>query len=141
MLKTTVKALQSDIEFVEKQVVNNNEAVQCIGLNKKRQELSSLLHEQAKGALIRSRYCSIKYMDAPSTFFFNLERKHVQQKMMCHLRRSDGSVTSDPTELRRLAGDFINNYIELSVVTWTVLRTYLKSYLSLEKNKKKFWMI
>lgn len=70
MLKATVDALQSDTEFVEKQAVNNNEAVQCIELKKKRQELSLFLHEQAKVALIRSRYCSIKDMDAPSTFFF-----------------------------------------------------------------------
>lgn len=93
MLKATVKALQTDIESLEKQIVNNNEAVQCGGLNKKRQELNFLLHEQAKGALIRTRYCSIKDMDAPSTSFFNLERKHVYQKMMCHLHRADGSVT------------------------------------------------
>lgn len=126
MLKATVKALQTDIESLEKQIVNNNEAVQCGGLNKKRQELNFLLHEQAKGALIRTRYCSIKDMDAPSTFFFNLERKHVYQKMMCHLHRADGSVTSDPTEL---AGDwqetFIKNYIELRVVTPSALETYL----------------
>lgn len=137
-----MKALQSDIEFVEKQAVNNNEAVQCIGLNKKRQELSLLLHEQAKGALIRSRYCSIKDMDAPSTFFFNLERKHVQQKMMCHLRRSDGSVTSDPTEMRRLAGDFYKQLYRAESCDMDCTEDLLNELPQLgEKKKKKFWMI
>ncbi|KAK3527705.1 hypothetical protein QTP86_034618, partial [Hemibagrus guttatus] len=45
-------------------------------------------------------------MDSPSTFFFNLEKKGIQQKTMCHLRRPDGSITSDPAEMRRLASDF-----------------------------------
>ncbi len=36
ILKATVKALQMDNEFLEKQIVNNNEAVECSGLNKKR---------------------------------------------------------------------------------------------------------
>ncbi|KAK3508548.1 hypothetical protein QTP70_031935 [Hemibagrus guttatus] len=45
-------------------------------------------------------------MDSPSTFYFNLEKKGIQQKTMCHLRRPDGSITSDPAEMRRLASDF-----------------------------------
>ncbi len=38
--------------------------------------------------------------------FLTLKRNIVQQKMMCHLPRADGSVTSDPTEMGRLTGDF-----------------------------------
>lgn len=87
MLKRTVDILQREIEHLEKQIVYNNEVTQRDGLKKKRQELNLLLQEQVKGALIRSRYCSIKDMDAPSTFFFNLERKSVQRKTMCRLRR------------------------------------------------------
>ncbi|KAK3557711.1 hypothetical protein QTP70_035189, partial [Hemibagrus guttatus] len=57
--------------------------------------------EQVKGALIRARYCSIKDMDTSSTFLFNIAKKDVQQKMMCHLRHLDGSIASDPAEMRR----------------------------------------
>ncbi len=116
---------------------NNNEAVQCGGLNKKRQELSSLLHEQANGALIRTRYCSVKDMDAPSTFFFNLERKHVQQKMMCHLRRADGSVTSDPTEMRRLAEDFYKELYKAESCDTECTEDLLKDLPQLEEIQKK----
>ncbi len=107
------------------------------GVYKKRQELSSLLHEQAKGALIRTRYCSIKDMDAPSTFFFNLERKHVQQKMMCHLRRADGSVTSDPTEMRRLAGDFYKELYKAESCDTDCTEDLLKDLPQLEEKQKK----
>lgn len=42
-MKATVKSLQNDIKFIERQIVNNDEAVNCNGLNKKRQDLSFLL--------------------------------------------------------------------------------------------------
>lgn len=74
--------------------MDSNNTGHGAGLNKKRQKLSSLLQEQAKGALIRARCSSIKDMDAPSTFFFSLEKKGIQRKTMCHLRRPDGSITS-----------------------------------------------
>ncbi len=106
IVKTTVQTLQKDIQLLEKHLGSNNERIQGDVLNKKKQELSSLLKEQAKGALIRAKFCSIKDMDAPSTFFFNLERNCVRQKQMCHLRRQDGSVTSNPVEMRKMARDF-----------------------------------
>ncbi len=74
MFKTTVQTLQKDIQLLEKHLGSNNERIQGDVLKKKKQELSSFLKEQAKGALIRAKFCSIKDMDAPSTFFFNLER-------------------------------------------------------------------
>ncbi len=45
-------------------------------------------------------------MDAPSSYFFHLEKKSVQQKQMYHLRRPDGVITSDPVEIRKLALNF-----------------------------------
>ncbi|GAA6083833.1 mucin-5B-like [Tachysurus ichikawai] len=107
MLKETVQSLQRHIELLEKRIMDSSDTTQGDGLTKKKiQELSSLLQEQAKGALIRARSCSIKDMEAPSTFFFNLETKSVQQKTMCHLCRPDGSITSDPAEMRRPVSNF-----------------------------------
>ncbi len=50
-------------------------------LKKNRLELKTLLEERAKGALVRARISSIKEMDAPTKFFFNLERKVVKKKI------------------------------------------------------------
>ncbi len=60
MVKTTVTTLQKDIQLLEKHLEGDNEKVHGDELNKKKQELSSLLKEQAKGALIRAKFCSIK---------------------------------------------------------------------------------
>lgn len=60
-------------------------------LKKKRLELKTLLEERAKGALIRASISSIKKMDAPTNFFFNLEHKGVKQKTILYLRKDNGT--------------------------------------------------
>ncbi len=73
MVKTTVTTLQKEIQLLEKHLEDNTERVHGDVLNKKKQELSSLLKEQAKGALIRAKFCSIKDKDALSIFFLILK--------------------------------------------------------------------
>jgi len=74
-VKFAVKSLEKDIQKMESTIFNNNEPEQTELLNKKKKELGSLLQQQVKGAIVRARICSIKDMDAPTSFFFNLEKK------------------------------------------------------------------
>ncbi|XDV49743.1 hypothetical protein PO909_018933 [Leuciscus waleckii] len=107
VVRDTVKRLQRDIELLEQDIFNNNnELVHDDALQKKNKELGTFLQEQVKTALIRARFCSIKDMDTPSTYFFNLEKKSTTQKQMYHLRRHDGSITTDPAEIRKMSVDF-----------------------------------
>ncbi|KAJ3582193.1 hypothetical protein NHX12_015766, partial [Muraenolepis orangiensis] len=78
-------------------------------LQKKRLELSSFLQERVKGALVRCRFLQIKEMDAPTPFFFNLERSVAQRKQMSCLKLPGGRVTSSPEEMRDHAMDFYTN--------------------------------
>ncbi|KAJ3586173.1 hypothetical protein NHX12_012574, partial [Muraenolepis orangiensis] len=78
-------------------------------LQKKRLELSSFLQEIVKGALVRCRFLEIKEMDAPTPFFFNLERSVAQRKQMSCLKLPGGRVTSSPEEMRDHAMDFYTN--------------------------------
>ncbi|KAJ3586247.1 hypothetical protein NHX12_012647 [Muraenolepis orangiensis] len=75
-------------------------------LQKKRLELSSFLQERVKGALVRCCFLEIKEMDAPTPFFFNLERSVAQRKQMSCLKLPGGRVTSSPEEMRDHAMDF-----------------------------------
>lgn len=72
----------------------------------KRQQLNALLRERAKGALVQARIASLKDMDAPTSFFFNLERSEAERKQVMCLRLLDGSQTSDPAEIRQHTGTF-----------------------------------
>ncbi len=69
--------------------------------------LSSILNERVKGALVRSRFLTVRDMDAPTSFFFNLERKKGQEKLMYCLKDCDGRDTSDQTEMRKNCCGFL----------------------------------
>ncbi len=112
------------------------------GINKsdelsKKLELKHLLQEQVKNALIRSSFCSVKDMDAPSAYFFKLERNVVQHNPMLHLRRPDGTITHNPNEMRKL----ILVFSMLSNVMMRVLRTFVKISLSCNQNRDKLWTV
>lgn len=75
-------------------------------LKSKKSALADLLGTAAKGALVWSRFLSITQMDAPSQFFFGLERKNGQRKMFHSLRSSSGSIVSETSEIRKAAVRF-----------------------------------
>ncbi|KAI3355596.1 hypothetical protein L3Q82_018422 [Scortum barcoo] len=75
-------------------------------LQEKRLELSSFLQERVKGALVRSRFLQLKDMDAPISFFFNLERSVAQTKQMTCIEFPGGGVTTGPGKMRGHAMDF-----------------------------------
>lgn len=102
-IKTTIQRLEKEILNLETDLGNQNTPEVGRVLLEKRQDLGFFLQEWIKGALVRARMAAVTDMDVPSAFFFNLERKVMQQKQMLHLRRSDGTLTADPAEMRRLA--------------------------------------
>ncbi len=55
-------------------------------LANKKTQLADLLGIKAQGALVRSRFLSVSQMDAPSRFFFNLEKKNGQSRAIHALR-------------------------------------------------------
>ncbi len=111
-LKKTLEQLEQEIIAIERNMTVNN----VVGLQEKWTEkklsLSSILNEKVKGALIRSRFLTVRDMDAPTSFFlfflffFNLERKAAQDKQMYSLKNSVGRIISDPVEMRRMDVDF-----------------------------------
>ncbi|TWW77351.1 Transposon TX1 uncharacterized 149 kDa protein ORF 2 [Takifugu flavidus] len=58
---------------------------------------------QVMGTLVRSRFQHIAQMDAPSHFFFGLERKNGQRRVIHSLRANNGQVLEDPIEIRQRA--------------------------------------
>ncbi|TWW77691.1 Transposon TX1 uncharacterized 149 kDa protein ORF 2 [Takifugu flavidus] len=104
-VKHTIEHLEREIRDLEGSF-STHTSTEGHTLRQKRQELSSFLQERVKGALVRSRFTSIKEMDAPTSFFFNLERSVSRAKQMLCLRLPDGTMTADQGEMRRHAVDF-----------------------------------
>lgn len=64
------------------------------------------MQERAKGALVRARFTKLQDIDAPTAFFFSLEKSVVKRKQMLCLRLPEGKVTTEPSEMRKHAVDF-----------------------------------
>lgn len=69
--------------------VNDTADLQELWTEKKNQ-LSFILNEKVKGALVRSRFLTTRDMDGPTSYFFNLERKAGQEKQMYCLKENNG---------------------------------------------------
>lgn len=104
-MRHVIHDLEKEIKDLEDSIATDG-STDSHRLHQKRQELSSFLQERVKGALVRSRFTSVQDMDAPTSFFFNLEKSVSQTKQMDCLRLPDGRVTTDPTEMRQHAVDF-----------------------------------
>lgn len=109
VLKKTLEWLENEIIDIEKSMNENDTLTLQDRWTEKKKKLSSFLNEKVKGALIRSRFLKIRDMDGPSSFFFSLERKTGQEKLMHFLKDNNGHNTSDPITMRRLAVNFYSD--------------------------------
>ena len=100
----------SDLEI---EMVELQNAVESTGdrghfevLKSKKNMLEDLLGIRAQGALVRSRFQSANLMDAPSSFFFGLEKRSGQSRFVHTLRSADGHELTETAEIRREAVSF-----------------------------------
>ncbi|KAI3373021.1 hypothetical protein L3Q82_023456, partial [Scortum barcoo] len=78
---------------------NRNEEFNC-RFHTKKMALANLLDTKVQGALVRSRVQNITEMDAPSSFFFGMEKKHGQRKYIHSLLSDTGQELTEPGEIR-----------------------------------------
>lgn len=75
-------------------------------LKRKKSALSDLLGFSAQGALVYSRFQYVAKMDAPSHFFFGLEQKNGQKRLMHSLLSDTGQLLQESGEIRSCAVAF-----------------------------------
>lgn len=68
--------------------------------------LSYMQRVKAQGALVRSRFKDIDQMDVLSKFFFSLEKKSNQKRVIYSSFSETDSLISDPIEIRKRANVF-----------------------------------
>lgn len=111
LVKNTIKILEREITEIEEGIIEGN-SEEGDQLKEKKTVLASLFNERAKGALIRARFSSIREIDAPSSYYFNLERKEGEIKLMLHLKLPNGILTTNPKEMRNHAKNFYTDLFE-----------------------------
>ena len=70
-------------------------------LDEQKCALNSLLRNEARGALVRSRFKYINETDSCSSFFFSLEKSNSQSKNISRVRLSTGDISDDPVEIKK----------------------------------------
>lgn len=104
-LTFNLKSLETDIVQLQSAIGNTDEA-RIEELKLKKLQLKDLLEKRAQGALVRSRFRDVSGMDAPSKFFFSLEQKNGQKRLIQALRSESGSLLTETTDIRRRATAF-----------------------------------
>ncbi|KAI4883508.1 hypothetical protein NFI96_029469, partial [Prochilodus magdalenae] len=107
--KRALAALERSIAQLQQQIAGQH----CEGLQAEleelRRNLGAFFSDRAKGALVRARFQMLREMDAPSSFFFDLEKKCGESKHMHALYMSDGRLSSDTSEVRGRAVEFYSD--------------------------------
>ncbi|KAI3353491.1 hypothetical protein L3Q82_020017, partial [Scortum barcoo] len=71
--------------------------------------LADLLDIKVQGALVRSQFHNIPEVDAPSSFFFSLEKKSRQKKVIHTLLSDAWQELMEPSQIRRRADEFYSS--------------------------------
>ncbi|KAG7480242.1 hypothetical protein JOB18_046484 [Solea senegalensis] len=97
----SIKDLEIDIVELETLSDSTGNRGYIEVLKSKKMALAKLLDTKVQGALVRSRVQNITEMDAPSSFFFGLEKKHGQKKVIHSLLSDTGQELTDPGQIRK----------------------------------------
>jgi len=92
ILENTVKQLEQDILYTDDKA---DEVDIAEILERNTFLLRNLLEERAQETLVRARFTNSNNMDASTSFFFNLEKKTVNKKILCHLKLPGGGKVTD----------------------------------------------
>ncbi|KAI4891758.1 hypothetical protein NFI96_005206 [Prochilodus magdalenae] len=107
--KRALATIERSMAQLQQQIAGHH----CEGLQAELEELhhdlGSFFSDRARGALVRARFQTLREMDAPSSFFFNLEKKCGEAKRMHALYMSNGRLSSDTGEVRDRAVEFYSD--------------------------------
>ncbi|TWW53588.1 Transposon TX1 uncharacterized 149 kDa protein ORF 2 [Takifugu flavidus] len=107
--RSIVKALETEIVELEQFCESRGDRGCLEALKTKKMALANLLDTKVQGVLVRSRIQDIAEMDTPSTFFFGLERKRGQSRVIHSLLSEEGLELMEPEQIRRRAVDFYSS--------------------------------
>ncbi|KAJ4946299.1 hypothetical protein JOQ06_023967, partial [Pogonophryne albipinna] len=99
----SMKDLESDIVELETISETTGDRGYIEILKEKKMALANLLDVKVQGALVRSRFLNTNEMDAPTSFFFGLEKKNGQRRVIHSLLSDTGQEITEPSQIRRRA--------------------------------------
>ena len=97
-----IEALQKEIKSLEDRLnhpdrISSDDLVQQI--REKRKELEIIIEEKTRGAIIRSRARWYEQGEKPTRYFFNLEKRNYNRKVINKLITQGNKTVTDPKEI------------------------------------------
>lgn len=123
----SMKKLEKELVELQTHDVISDNTTDFNTFQKKKRSLAELLEITTQGALVRSRFQSIELMDAPSKFFFNLEKKNGQKRFIHTLRSESGILLSNPIDIRKRAVEFYKDLYKSELVGFNVDNEFLNN--------------
>ncbi|XDV54613.1 hypothetical protein PO909_022862 [Leuciscus waleckii] len=114
----SMKTLETEMIVLQDLLASKKNRKHIDGLKGKKAILVDLLGVKAQGALVRSQFQTVTQMDIPSKFFFNLEMKKGQSKMMHTLRSATGQELTEPADIRSCAVEFFSDLYKSELREW-----------------------
>ncbi|KAJ3601866.1 hypothetical protein NHX12_029628 [Muraenolepis orangiensis] len=102
----SMKDLESDIVELETISETTGYRGYIEILKEKNVALANLLDVKFQGALVRSQFLNRNEMDAPTRFFFGLEKKNGQRRVIHSLLSGTGQEITELSQIRRRAVSF-----------------------------------
>nr|BAC82609.1 pol-like protein [Danio rerio] len=115
--KSTIEVLENEIKAMQEKADASGDLGFIRNFKEKKNSLNNLLDLTAQGALVRSRFQNIESMDAPSKFFFNLERKNGQKRCIYNLLSETGILLSESSEIRKRAVNFYQDLYKSEIIS------------------------
>ncbi len=110
--------LEKEIVALQDVIASKRNKKHIDDLKKKKARLLDLLGVRAQGALVRSSFQAVAQMDAPSKFFFNLEMKKGQSKIIHSLQSTTGQEFTEPADIRSCAVGFYSDLYKSELIEW-----------------------
>ncbi|XP_059578699.1 transposon TX1 uncharacterized 149 kDa protein isoform X1 [Alligator mississippiensis] len=102
-----IRELEEDVAELEAALLAaGSDTALSESLRFRRKCLRDLAESAARGARIRARCQELAETDAPTRFFFNLERRRAASKVLDPLKTPEGLVITEPGEIREHAVAF-----------------------------------
>uniref|UniRef100_A0AAQ4RMD0 Reverse transcriptase domain-containing protein n=1 Tax=Gasterosteus aculeatus aculeatus TaxID=481459 RepID=A0AAQ4RMD0_GASAC len=105
----SMKDLETEIVELEHLSESTGDRGHFEVLKGKKMALADLFNVKVQGALVRSRFQTITEMDTPSSFFFGLEKKSGQGRVIHSLLGDVGQPVVEPCQIRRRAVAFFSS--------------------------------
>ncbi|KAL2076888.1 hypothetical protein ACEWY4_027518 [Coilia grayii] len=115
-LTISQKSLEVEIMNLQTLIDTTNDQSHIEKIKIKKIQLRDLLEKKAQGALVRSRFRNVSEMDAPSKFFFGLEQKNGQKRLIHALRSDSGALLTETADIKQRATGFYSELFKCESV-------------------------